>query len=117
MNAECSIDNELLEEVAALAEDSRQVVESASDVVVNQSSIEQAHDALDLRDNVVERTSEIDDLLIDEAPSEAYLLTRILDSVIRTSKYGGNIAEIAIQSSLLSPSDRNSSSLERPYRS
>lgn len=39
MDSEWSIDNELLLEVAALAKDSRQIVESASDAVANQSSI------------------------------------------------------------------------------
>jgi phosphate uptake regulator len=106
MDGECCINNELLTEVAALAEDSRQVVESATDAVVNQSSIEQVHYALDLCDDVVERGSEIDDLLIEQGPSKAYLLTRILDSLVRTAKYGGNIAEIAVQNSIFSHQEK-----------
>ncbi|WP_226042892.1 phosphate uptake regulator PhoU [Natrinema sp. DC36] len=97
---ETPIEDELLAEVVALGEDARQVVHSASDAVINTSSTESAHSALNLRDRVIERATDIDHALLDQTPDEAYIITQILDSLKRTAKCGGNIAEVALQNSI-----------------
>lgn len=100
MRTECSIEQSVLAEVAALAADARAVVETASDAVLNQATATEAHAALDRRDEVITSAADIDEGLRERPPEGAYLLTRVLDSIVRTAKYGGNIATIAIQRSI-----------------
>lgn len=91
---------ETVERIRALGDEARQVVEAAADAVVDGDAADSAHEALDLRDSVTERAAAIDRALFETAPEGAYALTTVLESVVRTAEYGGNIAHVAIQSSL-----------------
>lgn len=97
-----TVSEELLTEPRTLGRDARQVVEEASDAIINGESTKMAHAALNDCEHVVKETRKLDRTLIDHSPEEAYILTRVLDSIIRTAKYGGNIAEIALRMSLRS---------------
>lgn len=97
---EHEISEDLSAEVRAIGADARQVVEDASDAIINGGSTELAHQALDRCEQVVQEARNLDQTLIHRIPKDAYVLTRILDSIIRTAKYGGNIAELQLQTSL-----------------
>lgn len=99
---EYTVSEELLAETRALGSDARQVVEEASIAVINDESTEMVHPALSDCRHVVEEARQLDRTVIDHSPEEAYILTRVLDSIIRTAKYGGNVAEIALRISLRS---------------
>lgn len=94
------LSEDLSADVREVGADARDVVEDASDAIINGESREMAHFALDDSEDVIERTRTLDRRLPDSTPGEAYILTRVFDSVIRTAKCGGNIAEIALRRSL-----------------
>ena len=95
-----AISEELLPEVRSISADTRQVVEDASDAVVNDTPTDVAHSALNRCEQVVQEARRLDQTLVERAPEDAYVLTRMLDSLIRIAKSGGNIAELRLQSSL-----------------
>jgi phosphate uptake regulator len=97
---EYTVSEELLTESRAIGDDSRQVIEAASSALINGEATETAHSALDDCEHVIQEARRLDRTLIDRGPEEAYLLTRVLDSVIRTAEHGGNIAELALRASL-----------------
>lgn len=84
----------------SISADTRQVVENASDAVVNNTSTDVAHSALNRCEQVVQEARRLDQTLVEQAPEDAYVLTRVLDSLIRIAKSGGNIAELRLRSSL-----------------
>jgi phosphate uptake regulator len=94
---EHQISEDLSAEVKAIGADARQVVEDASDAIINGGSTELAHQALDQCEQVIKEARNLDQTLIHRAPADAYVLTRVLDSIIRTAKYGGNIAELQLR--------------------
>lgn len=94
---ECGISDEMADELDSIGTDVRQVLQDASDAIINENSHNKAHTALDIRDEINDRVYAIDRTLTEKMPREAYLLTRVLDSLNRTANYGGNIAEIALQ--------------------
>lgn len=97
---EHQISEELSTEVSAIGANARQVVEDASNAIINGGSTELAHQALDQCEQVVQEARNLDQTLIHRAPADAYVLTRVLDSIIRTAKYGSNIAELQLRTSL-----------------
>ena len=97
---EYTVSEDLLTESRAIGDDARQVVAEAATAIIDGESTEMAHSALDDCDHVIQEASRLDRTLSDRAPGEAYILTRVLDSVIRTAQYGGNIAELALRASL-----------------
>lgn len=97
---EYTLSEELVTESRAIGENARQVVEDASNAVINGGTTGVAHSALQDCENVVQAARNLDRSLPDRSPREAYILTRVLDSIIRTAEYGGNIAEIALRISL-----------------
>lgn len=88
---------ELLTEVGALSRDARTIVKDASGVLVGGADVEMAYRALENRDRLAEELADLDRQLYNDASPDRYLLGLILDSVRRTSEYGGNIAETMIQ--------------------
>ncbi|MFW5959406.1 MAG: PhoU domain-containing protein [Natronomonas sp.] len=95
-----AISEELQDELRTISVDTRQVIEDASDSVINDTSEDLAHSALDRCEEVIRETRSLDQTLLDRTPEDTYVLTRVLDSLIRTAKYGGNIAELRLRSSL-----------------
>ncbi|MFW5950282.1 MAG: PhoU domain-containing protein [archaeon] len=94
------LSEDLSAEVRAMGDDARQVVEDASNAIINGGSTELAHQALDQCEQVVREARNLDQTVVQQAPEDAYVLTRVLDSIIRTAKYGGNIAELQLRTSL-----------------
>jgi phosphate uptake regulator len=94
------LSEELSTEVREIGADARQVVKDASDAIMNGESREMAHFALDDSEQVIQKARSLDRTVSDRTPEEVYILTRVLDSVVRTAKSGGNIAEIALRTSL-----------------
>jgi len=86
--------------LSALADDSRQVVDTAADVILTDAGIEAAHLAFEQRSALADDIDDLDrELYTHDDPGEAYVLGLILDSIRRTAEYGTNIASIAIQQS------------------
>jgi phosphate uptake regulator len=94
------ISAELLSAVSRISADTHHVVEDACNAVVTGTSTDVAHSALDRSERVIREARRLDKTLIDRAPVDAYVLTRVLDSLIRIAKYGGNIAELRLRTSL-----------------
>lgn len=94
------VSSDLVSDSTALGTDARNVVKDASDTVINGESTARTHAALDQAEQVVQEARRLDRSLPDRAPEDAYVVTRVLDSILRTAKYGSNIAEISIRSSL-----------------
>lgn len=87
----------LLDEIGTVARTSRDIVKDASSVLLGGTDIEMAYRALDTRDSVGNDLDRLDRELYDSDASDRYLLGLLLDSVRRTTEYGGNIAETLIQ--------------------
>jgi phosphate uptake regulator len=85
--------------VADLADRARTVVGDAVGLVVDEPSLDAAHEVLCARDRVRVDVEDLERRLF-EAPGTDYRLARVLDSVSRTAEHGGNIAEVGIQRAL-----------------
>lgn len=97
---EHTLSDELSAAVNAIGADARQVVEDASNATINGGSTARSHQALDRCERVVHEARNLDRTVIHRTPADAYLSTRLLDSLIRTAKCGGNIAELQLRTSL-----------------
>ena len=85
--------------VAALADRARTVVDEAVGLVVDEPSLEAAHEVLSARDRVRAEAVDLERRLFEAAGAD-YRLARVLDSVSRTAEHGGNIAEVGLQRAL-----------------
>lgn len=85
------------DDLEALGERSRSVVEDAVSAVLGDAGPDAAHRALAERDEVRERASAIDRRLFEAADAD-YRLTRVVDSLRRTAEHGGNVAELGLRS-------------------
>lgn len=92
------IPEELTAHLETFGVTARSIVDDAADVVLSDTELETAFDALETRDELLDEIDTIDRELYDHAePDEAYTTGVLLDSIKRTAQYGANIAEIAIQ--------------------
>jgi len=95
---EATVPDAFREQLSGLAADSRQVVNTAGDVILTDAGIEAAHLAFEQHSALDDDIAELDrELYTHDEPGEAYVLGLILDSIRRTAEYGTNIASIAIQ--------------------
>lgn len=98
LDPEISIPSPFDDRIDRLSASSRQVVDSAADVVLADAGIEAAYTALTERDKLTTDLAELDrELYTHDDPAEAYVVGLLLDSIRRTAEYGGNVASIAIQ--------------------
>lgn len=88
----------VLDDVTAIADDARTVVETATTAVLNRSA-DRAHEALDRRDRVVDDLAALDRALCERSPPGAYVLSRLVSSLVRTVECGGTVATVALGSS------------------
>jgi len=93
------VDDDVFAEIAALGAASREVVETAMTAVLEPSD-DPAHEALDRRDAVADDIRTLDQVLFERSPPDAYALSRILASLARTADCGGNVARVALRSSV-----------------
>lgn len=87
----------LADEIESAAASSRQIVEGAASAVVGDNGVAAAHDALDRRDELTTRLTDLERELHEGDVAESHLIALALDSLTRTAEYGGNIAETALQ--------------------
>jgi phosphate uptake regulator len=93
-----SIPSSFVDRITTLSYTSRQVVDNAADVILEDAGIEGAYSALTKRDALITDLDDVDRELYDhEDPAEAYVVGLLLDSIRRTAEYGGNVARIAVQ--------------------
>jgi hypothetical protein len=74
-------------------------VDEAVGLVVDEPSLEAAHEVLSARDRVRAEAVDLERRLFEAAGAD-YRLARVLDSVSRTAEHGGNIAEVGLQRAL-----------------
>jgi len=91
--------DDVLAELTALAEATREVVETATAAALDASD-DRAYEALERRNRVVDDVRALDRTLFERAPPDAYALSRVLASLIRTAECGGNVARVALRASL-----------------
>lgn len=98
LDPETSIPSSFAERITTLSYASRQVIDNAADVILEDAGIEGAYSALTKRDALIDDLDAIDRELYDhDDPTEAYVVGLLLDSIRRTAEYGGNVASIAVQ--------------------
>ena len=98
LDPDVSVPAEVGEQIDALASHSRQVIDTAADVVLADGGFEGALDAITERDELRTESQHLDkELYAHEELAEAYVVGLILDSIRRTAEYGANIAEIGIE--------------------
>lgn len=88
---------ETIPNIDTIARSARSIVTDASSVLLGGADIEMAYRALDDRDKLLAELDRSDRRLYDSDSPDQHLLGLLLDSVRRTSEYGGNIAETMIQ--------------------
>jgi phosphate uptake regulator len=88
---------EIVDDIDTVAREAREIVTDASSVLLGGTDVDMAYRALDARDSLTEELDQLDRRLYDGDSPDRYLLGLLLDSVRRTSEYGGNIAETMIQ--------------------
>ncbi|MFO8114194.1 MAG: phosphate uptake regulator PhoU [Halorubrum sp.] len=96
----------VVEAVNDLHADAVEVIDTAMDALFADDSDEATRLANEARTGVRaidERVRAIDELLRDLDPARAQLLGLVVDSVLRSADYGGNIAETALQKAAPTP--------------
>ena len=89
-----------------LHEDAVEVIDTAMDALLAEDNDEAARLANEARTGVRaidERVRAIDELLRGLDPTRAQLLGLVVDSVLRSADYGGNVAETALQKAAPTP--------------
>lgn len=90
------IDESTADTITDLARVARGVVADAVSVIIGDATVETAHQALNDRDRVREKSTTLDQRLFESSTAD-YRLTRISDSLRRTAEHGGNIAEYGLR--------------------
>ncbi|WP_435116101.1 AbrB/MazE/SpoVT family DNA-binding domain-containing protein [Halolamina sp. C58] len=88
---------DLAADVRAVGDDAREAVEMAADAVVDGGSTATAYEVLRRADGAAQAARELRRTVAAEAPSDGILLTRALDSVVRTTSRAETLGEIALQ--------------------
>jgi phosphate uptake regulator len=97
-DTERPIPDDLAAHLETFGELARSIVDTAADVVLADTEVETAYDALERRDELLAEIDTVDRELYHHAePEAAYTTGVLLDSLKRTAQYGANVAEIAIQ--------------------
>jgi phosphate uptake regulator len=87
---------EFADRIEQTARTSRDIVEQAATTIIDDDETEAAHDALDRRDELIARITEVERELHEQEVAESHLIALTLDSLTRTAEYGGNIAETSL---------------------
>lgn len=95
---EPTVPESLMSDIERHGNDARGILDDATNVVLMDSDVEMAHDALVRRDELC-RTIEAGgrDLYTHSEPDAAYTTGLLLDSIDRIANYGANVAEIGVQ--------------------
>lgn len=105
-NFDEQVTDDVLDAIDGLHEDAVTVIDTAMDSLFEDDTGDATMMANEARNEVREmdyRVQQIDELLRDLDPNQAQYLGLIVDSVLRSGDYGGNIAETALQETAPSP--------------
>jgi Phosphate uptake regulator len=105
-NIDEPIPGQVVDAIDELHESAVDVIDTALDSLFQDDTEAATQMANEARGQVLEmdnRVREIDDLLRELNPAQAQLLGLVVDSVLRSGDYGGNIAETALQKTAPSP--------------
>lgn len=91
---------EISDELADLAARSREIVRRAHSTLLQNDDPEELERSIAAAEAVVEDAEALDRTLYDRHLDDGYLLASVLDSIIRTTEYGVNIAEAGLQASM-----------------
>ncbi|WP_137290694.1 phosphate uptake regulator PhoU [Natronorubrum halophilum] len=95
---EVTIPTAFEDRIDSLASSSRQIINTAADVILADAGVKGAQTALTERDELTADLKALDrNLYAHDDPAEAYVVGLLLESIRRTGEYGANIAGIAIQ--------------------
>ncbi|MFC6771038.1 PhoU domain-containing protein [Halorubrum pallidum] len=106
LNIEEPLPEEVVDAVNDLHADAVEVIDAAMDALFDEDSEAATRRANEARAGVRaidERVRAIDELLRDLDPTRAQLLGLVVDSVLRSADYGGNVAETALQKAAPTP--------------
>lgn len=106
LNIDEAIPEEVLDAIDELHADAVEVIDTAMDALFEEESDVATREANEAREQVREideRVRQIDELLRGLDPTRAQLLGLVVDSVLRSADYGGNIAETALQKAAPTP--------------
>ncbi|WP_049982217.1 phosphate uptake regulator PhoU [Halorubrum sp. BV1] len=106
LNIEDPLPDDVVDAVDDLHADAVEVIDTAMDALFDEDSESATRRANEARTGVRaidERVRAIDELLRDLDPARAQLLGLVVDSVLRSADYGGNIAETALQKAAPTP--------------
>ena len=106
LSIEDPLPDDVVEAVNELHGDAVEVIDTAMDALFADDSEEATRLANEARTGVRaidERVRAIDELLRDLDPTRAQLLGLVVDSVLRSADYGGNVAETALQKAAPTP--------------
>ena len=96
----------VIESVNELHGDAVEVINGAMDALLDadaEAATDRANEARNAVRAIDDRVRAIDELLRDLDPARAQLLGLVVDSVLRSADYGGNIAETALQNAAPTP--------------
>ncbi|MFB6233952.1 MAG: PhoU domain-containing protein [Halopenitus sp.] len=106
LNIEEPLPEDVTDAIDELHEDAVDVIDAATDALFEEDrdlAKQSANDAREQVSEIDERVRQIDELLRDLDPTRAQLLGLVVDSVLRSADYGGNIAETALQKAAPTP--------------
>jgi len=106
LNIEDPLPDDVVDAVDDLHADAVEVIDTAMDALFDEDSESATRRANEARTGVRaidERVRAIDELLRDLDPARAQLLGLVVDSVLRSADYGGNVAETALQKAAPTP--------------
>jgi phosphate uptake regulator len=106
LNIEEPLPDSVVEAVDDLHGDAVEVIDTAMDALFEDDTDEatrQANEARTMVRAIDERVRAIDELLRDLDPARAQLLGLVVDSILRSADYGGNVAETALQKAAPTP--------------
>lgn len=89
-------DAEVGDEVAALAQSSRAVVEDGTDAALGEGDVEAVHGALDAQRAVRDEVATVKRALFDRDDAD-YRLVEVVECLSRTADHGGTVAEVALR--------------------
>jgi hypothetical protein len=98
LDPDVTVPTSVEDRLETLASRSRDVIDTAADVMLANAGFEAALGALTERDQLRTELENLDkELYAHEDSTEAYVVGLILDSIRRTAEYGANIAEVGIE--------------------
>ena len=106
LNIEDPLPDDVIAAIDDLHDDAVDVIDTAMDALFQDDNDQASRLANEARTGVRaidERVRAIDELLRDLDPARAQLLGLVVDSVLRSADYGGNVAETALQKAAPTP--------------